>query len=75
MILGRMMTRSGSQTFRFMGIARFNQEDLVTLEGAWDPEKLPPVIERQYPLSEVPEAVSYLLEGLTHRGKIVITMG
>jgi NADPH:quinone reductase-like Zn-dependent oxidoreductase len=32
-----------------------------------------PVIDRRYPLSEVPEALRYLEEGHT-RGKIVITM-
>ncbi len=74
LVLGRMMTRSGGQTFRFMGIAKFNQEDLVTLKNLLGSGKVTPVIERQYPLSEVPEAVSYLLEGHA-RGKIVITMG
>ncbi len=74
LVLGRMMTRSGGQTFRFMGIARFNQEDLVTLKNLLGSGKVTPVIERQYPLSEVPEAVSYLLEGHA-LGKIVITMG
>ena len=39
LVLGRMMTRSGGQTFRFMGLAKFNQEDLVTLKTCWNLEK------------------------------------
>jgi NADPH:quinone reductase-like Zn-dependent oxidoreductase len=35
--------------------------------------KLSPVIDRTYPLAEVPEALRYFEEGHT-RGKIVITM-
>jgi NADPH:quinone reductase-like Zn-dependent oxidoreductase len=35
--------------------------------------KIVPVIDRTYPLSEVPEAIRYFAEG-RHRGKIVITM-
>ena len=36
-------------------------------------EKVKPVIDRQYSLSEVPEAIRYLEEGHA-RGKIVITV-
>jgi NADPH:quinone reductase-like Zn-dependent oxidoreductase len=35
--------------------------------------KIVPVIDRQYPLSEVPEAIHYLEEGHA-KGKVVITM-
>jgi NADPH:quinone reductase-like Zn-dependent oxidoreductase len=35
--------------------------------------KVVPVIDRRYPLSEVPEALRYLGEGHA-RGKVVITM-
>jgi NADPH:quinone reductase-like Zn-dependent oxidoreductase len=35
--------------------------------------KVVPVIDRRYPLSEVPEALRYLGEGRT-KGKVVITM-
>jgi NADPH:quinone reductase-like Zn-dependent oxidoreductase len=35
--------------------------------------KVVPVIDRSYPLSDVPEAIRYLEEGHA-RGKVVITM-
>jgi NADPH:quinone reductase-like Zn-dependent oxidoreductase len=36
--------------------------------------KVEPVIDRRYPLSEVPDALQYLEEGHA-RGKVVITVG
>jgi NADPH:quinone reductase-like Zn-dependent oxidoreductase len=48
------------------------KEDLVFLEELFEAGKLVPVIDRRYPLSEVPEALRYLEEGHA-RGKLVIT--
>jgi NADPH:quinone reductase-like Zn-dependent oxidoreductase len=53
-------------------IASINQADLVTLTGLLESGKLTPVIDRRYPLNQVPDAVRYLAEGHA-RGKIVIT--
>lgn len=50
-----------------------NHDDLVTLAGLIESEKITPVIDRAYPLSEVPEAIRYLEEAPA-RGKIVITV-
>ena len=47
-------------------------EDLVTLTALVEAGKVTPVIDRTYPLSEVPEAISYVEEGHA-RGKVVIT--
>ena len=54
-------------------IAKPNQKDLVYLTELIESGKLTPVIDRTYPLSEVPEAITYL-ETRRARGKIVITM-
>jgi NADPH:quinone reductase-like Zn-dependent oxidoreductase len=46
-------------------------EDLVVLKELIEAGKVTPVIDRTYPLSEVPEAIRYLEAGHA-RGKIVI---
>jgi NADPH:quinone reductase-like Zn-dependent oxidoreductase len=50
-----------------------NQEDLLVLKELIESGKVTPVIDRTYPLSEVPEAMRYL-EGGHARGKVVITV-
>src|SRR5215207_1903079 len=50
-----------------------NKEDLQFLKQLIEAGKLMPVIDRTYPLSEVPEAICYLEEGHA-RGKVVITV-
>jgi NADPH:quinone reductase-like Zn-dependent oxidoreductase len=50
-----------------------NHEDLIALKELIESGKLTPVIDRTYPLSEVPEAIRYLEEG-NARGKVVITV-
>ena len=54
-------------------ISRPNNADLVYLRGLIEAEKVTPVIDRTYPLSETPEALGYLGRGHA-RGKIVITV-
>jgi NADPH:quinone reductase-like Zn-dependent oxidoreductase len=49
------------------------KEDLVFMKELLEAGKVRPVIDRRYPLCEVPEALRYLEEGHA-RGKIVITM-
>jgi NADPH:quinone reductase-like Zn-dependent oxidoreductase len=53
--------------------AKENKEDLVVLGELLEAGKVTPVIDRTYPLSEVPEAIRYLEKGHT-QGKIVITV-
>ena len=50
-----------------------NKEDLPFIQGLHGAGEVVPVIDRQYPLSDVPEAIRYL-EDEHARGKIVITM-
>ena len=47
-------------------------EDLVVLKELIEAGKVTPVIDRTYPLSEVPEAIQYLENGHA-RGKVVIS--
>jgi NADPH:quinone reductase-like Zn-dependent oxidoreductase len=48
-----------------------NQADLLVLKDLIEAEKLAPVIDRTYPLSETPEALGYVGEGHA-RGKVVV---
>ncbi len=54
-------------------LASIDKDDLVVLKELMEAKKITPVIDRCYPLSEVPEAIRYLEEGHA-RGKIVITV-
>ena len=54
-------------------VSRENHEDLIVLKELIEAGKVTPVIDRTYPLSEVPEAIRYLREGRA-RGKVVITV-
>ena len=51
-----------------------NHEDMIILKNLIESGKLTPVIDRMYPLAEVPEAIRYLQEGHA-QGKLVITVG
>jgi NADPH:quinone reductase-like Zn-dependent oxidoreductase len=50
-----------------------NHEDLVVMKELIEADKIAPVIDRTYPLSETPEAFRYLEEDHA-RGKVVITV-
>jgi NADPH:quinone reductase-like Zn-dependent oxidoreductase len=50
-----------------------NKEDLQLLKKFLEDGTLTPVIDRTYPLAQVPEAIRYLEEGHA-RGKVVITL-
>jgi NADPH:quinone reductase-like Zn-dependent oxidoreductase len=54
--------------------AKANPRDLSFVKELLEAGKVKPVIDRRYPLSEVPEALRYLGEGHA-RGKVVITVG
>src|SRR5829696_3051399 len=64
---------------RFVGqklgtfVSTQNHEDLLVLKRLIESGKVTPVIDRTYPLAEVPEAMRYLEEGHA-RGKVVITV-
>ncbi len=54
-------------------LAHFRKDDLVVMRELLEAGKVTPVIDRCYPLREVPEAIRYLEEGHA-RGKVIITM-
>lgn len=54
-------------------LAKPNQTDLLVLKELIEAGKVRPVIERSYPLSEVPEAIRHLESGHAS-GKLVVTM-
>ena len=72
-IAGTMLkSRGRSQKVAFF-VAKINPEDLAVLGDLLESGKVRSVIDREFPLSEAPEALSYLGEGHA-RGKIVITI-
>jgi NADPH:quinone reductase-like Zn-dependent oxidoreductase len=54
-------------------ISSENHEDLIVLKDLIESGAVTPVIDRTYPLAEVPEAIRYLQEGHA-QGKVVITV-
>jgi len=73
LFLGPLISMTGSKK---MGIVMWKpnkKEDLVFLKELFEAGKVVPVIDRCYPLSEVPKALRYLEEGYA-RGKVVITL-
>jgi NADPH:quinone reductase-like Zn-dependent oxidoreductase len=66
------LSRFVSQNF-VMFITRPRKEDLTIMQELVKIEKVRPVLDRRYSLSEVPEAIQYLEEGHV-RGKVVINV-
>src|ERR1700722_516931 len=62
-----------SQKLVIFFLAKPSRADLATMHDLMKSGKLTPVIDRRYPLSEVPEAIRYLEQGHA-RGKVVITV-
>jgi NADPH:quinone reductase-like Zn-dependent oxidoreductase len=71
--LGPLISRRGSKKLGLVPWKPNDKEDLAILEELYKAGKVKPVIDKSYPLSEVPEALRYLEEGHA-QGKIVITM-
>jgi NADPH:quinone reductase-like Zn-dependent oxidoreductase len=72
LLLGPLISMMGSKKLGSM-YGNPNQKDYVLLIELFEAGKVVPVIDRCYPLGEVPEALRYLEEGHA-RGKIVITV-
>ena len=71
--VGAFISSTGSQTLGINAYDPNNREDLAVLAELFEAGKVVPVIDRRYPLSEVPEALRYLEEGRA-LGKVVITV-
>jgi NADPH:quinone reductase-like Zn-dependent oxidoreductase len=67
-----VLSRFVGQRLRMLA-SKPRQDDLVVLGELIEAGKLAPVIDRTYPLSEVPEAIRQLEQGHA-RGKLVITV-
>ena len=73
LLLAPLLSMTGDKK---MGVVMWkpnNQEDLALLGELFEAGEVVPVIDRRYPLSEVPEALRYLGEGRA-QGKVVITL-
>jgi NADPH:quinone reductase-like Zn-dependent oxidoreductase len=55
-------------------VAKERREDLLVLKELIEAGKVTPVIDRTYPLGEVPQAIRYLVHGHGGGGKVVITV-
>jgi NADPH:quinone reductase-like Zn-dependent oxidoreductase len=73
-LLGPVLSRIEGRKMGFMGIAKTNQKDLALMGELLEAGKVVPVIDRRYPLSEVPEAIRYLVDEHA-RGKVIIMVG
>ncbi len=72
LLLGPLISRNRTKTMGVVMGKPNKKEDLVFLEELFEVGKVVPVIDRRYPLSEVPEALRHLEEGHAI-GKVVIT--
>jgi len=67
-----LLSMIGSKKMRFF-IAKVNPTDLIVLKDLLEAGKVVPIIDRQYPLDEVAEAIRYRGEGHA-QGKVVISI-
>jgi len=72
LLLGPWIRGTTGKKIRILAV-RPNLKDMVYITQLYEAGKVVPVIDRRYPLSEVPEALRYLGEGRT-KGKVVITV-
>jgi NADPH:quinone reductase-like Zn-dependent oxidoreductase len=72
LLLGPWIRGSTGKKIRILAV-KPNLKDLIHITELYGAGKVVPVIDRRYPLSEVPEALRYLGEGRT-KGKVVITV-
>jgi NADPH:quinone reductase-like Zn-dependent oxidoreductase len=72
LLLGPLISMLGKQKMGAL-TSTPNQKDLLFIKELLESGKIKPVIDRRYPLSEVPEAISYVEAGHA-KGKVVITV-
>lgn len=72
LLLGPLLSKTGGKKMGGVS-AHSNQTDLLFLKGLLEAGKVVPVIDRRYPLTEVVEAIRYLIAGHSG-GKVVITV-
>jgi len=72
LLLGPWIRRTSGKNIRIL-LVQPNRKDLVYIMELCEAGKVVPVIDRRYPLSQVPEALRYLGAGHA-KGKVVITV-
>ena len=72
MVVGPLISITGNKKMSSM-LQRANQKDLIFLKELIEEEKIKPVIDRCYKLSEVPDAFRYFERGHA-QGKVIITV-
>jgi NADPH:quinone reductase-like Zn-dependent oxidoreductase len=70
LLLGPWLKRATGKHIRVLAVQR-NQKDLLAITELCEAGKIVPVIDKHYPLHEVPEALRYLGAGQA-KGKVVI---
>jgi NADPH:quinone reductase-like Zn-dependent oxidoreductase len=71
--LGPVMSMTGSRKLGIVAWKPNNAQDSAILERLFAAGRVVPIIDRRYPLSEVPEALRYLGDGHA-KGKVVIAV-
>ncbi len=72
LLLGPLMRRATGKKIRLL-MVQPKVKDMLHITELYEAGKIVPVIDRQFPLSEVPEALRYLGEGRA-KGKVIITV-
>ena len=72
LFLGPWIKRTTGRNIRILAVPQ-NNKDLISITQLCEAGKVIPVIDRQYPFNEVPEALRYVSEGRA-KGKVVITL-
>ncbi len=73
LLLGPLISMTGDKKLGSIGMAKPDKKDFGLMRKLLEAGKVVPVVDRCYPLIEVPEALRYYGEGHA-RGKIVITV-
>jgi NADPH:quinone reductase-like Zn-dependent oxidoreductase len=73
LMIGPVIGRAGRKSIRLLAV-RLGVQHLDPLIELIQAGKITTVIDRRFPLSEVPEALRYLGEGHA-KGKVIITIG
>jgi NADPH:quinone reductase-like Zn-dependent oxidoreductase len=73
LLLGPLIKGATGKNIRLLAVPQ-NRQDLIAITELCEAGKVTPIIDRRYPLNQVPEALRYVGEG-RHKGKVVITFG
>jgi NADPH:quinone reductase-like Zn-dependent oxidoreductase len=72
LLLGPGIRTATTKSVRMLVVPQ-SRKDLISITQLCEAGKIVPAIDRRYPLSEVPEALRYVVEGHA-KGKVVITV-